>query len=63
MVADSAEPPVLDSLRRAVAAAPADARLRLLLVELLLEHHRVDEAIANTAKVLADNPPRRRVGS
>jgi len=52
-----AEPdPVLDSLRRAVAAQPDDVPLRLHLAALLLSAGRTDEAVAACAVALQQEP-------
>ncbi len=48
--------PLLDSIRRAVEAAPDDLPLRLHLVELLLAHAQAGEAVAQCATVLAQDP-------
>ncbi|MEQ0557597.1 ATP-binding protein [Amycolatopsis sp. NEAU-NG30] len=48
--------PLLDSLRAAVAAAPADVPLRLHLAGLLLERGARDEAVAHLGTVLGQDP-------
>ncbi|HYP45393.1 MAG TPA: ATP-binding protein [Propionibacteriaceae bacterium] len=48
--------PVLDSLRRAVAAQPDDVALRLHLAALLLSAGRTDEAVAACAVALQQEP-------
>lgn len=50
------EPPLIQSLRAAVAAAPADVPLRLHLAQLLLEADRSDEAVAEAAVALQHAP-------
>ncbi|WLQ34022.1 ATP-binding protein [Streptomyces castrisilvae] len=48
--------PLIQSLRTAVAAAPADVPLRLHLAQLLLEADRADEAVAEAAVALQHAP-------
>lgn len=48
----SDDPPLIHSLRTAVAAAPDDVPLRLHLAQLLLEADRSDEAVAEAAVAL-----------
>ncbi|WP_371772971.1 26S protease regulatory subunit [Streptomyces sp. NBC_01438] len=48
--------PLIQSLRTAVAAAPADVPLRLHLAQLLLEADRSDEAVAEAAVALQHAP-------
>lgn len=48
--------PLIDSLRAAVDASPADLELRLHLAELLLARGRMDDAIAQASAVLATAP-------
>ncbi|MFF3845987.1 ATP-binding protein [Streptomyces sp. NPDC002328] len=50
------EPPLIQSLRTAVAAAPADVPLRLHLAELLLGDGRADAAVAEVAVALQHAP-------
>lgn len=50
------EPPLIQSLRAAVAAAPADVPLRLHLAQLLLEADRSDDAVAEAAVALQHAP-------
>ncbi|MFE7112239.1 ATP-binding protein [Streptomyces sp. NPDC057575] len=50
------DPPLIHSLRTAVAAAPADVPLRLHLAQLLLEADRSDEAVAEAAVALQHAP-------
>ncbi|WP_328948718.1 ATP-binding protein [Streptomyces sp. NBC_00184] len=50
------DPPLIQSLRTAVAAAPADVPLRLHLAQLLLEADRSDEAVAEAAVALQHAP-------
>ncbi|RZU14896.1 26S protease regulatory subunit [Streptomyces sp. BK239] len=50
------EPPLIHSLRTAVAAAPADVPLRLHLAELLLGEGRADAAVAEVAVALQHAP-------
>ncbi|TXS54834.1 26S protease regulatory subunit [Streptomyces sp. sk2.1] len=50
------DPPLIHSLRTAVAAAPADVPLRLHLAQLLLEANRSDEAVAEVAVALQHAP-------
>ncbi|MFH8476972.1 ATP-binding protein [Streptomyces sp. NPDC018000] len=52
----SDDPPLIHSLRTAVAAAPADVPLRLHLAQLLLEADRSDEAVAEAAVALQYAP-------
>ncbi|MYY02725.1 MULTISPECIES: ATP-binding protein [unclassified Streptomyces] len=52
----SDDPPLIQSLRTAVAAAPADVPLRLHLAQLLLEADRADEAVAEAAVALQHAP-------
>ncbi|MEU0629539.1 ATP-binding protein [Streptomyces sp. NPDC005989] len=52
----SDDPPLIHSLRTAVAAAPADVPLRLHLAQLLLEADRSDEAVAEAAVALQQAP-------
>lgn len=47
---------VIDSLRRAVAAMPQEVGLRLHLAELLLDHDRREEAVAEVAAALQLEP-------
>lgn len=49
-------PPLIQSLRTAVAAAPADVPLRLHLAQLLLEADRSDEAVTEAAVALQHAP-------
>ncbi|WP_371603719.1 ATP-binding protein [Streptomyces sp. NBC_01220] len=50
------DPPLIQSLRTAVAAAPADVPLRLHLAQLLLEADRSDEAVTEAAVALQHAP-------
>lgn len=50
------DPPLIQSLRTAVAAAPADVPLRLHLAQLLLEADRADDAVAEVAVALQHAP-------
>lgn len=50
------DPPLIQSLRTAVAAAPADVPLRLHLAQLLLEADRPDEAVSEVAVALQHAP-------
>ncbi|MGW0668071.1 ATP-binding protein [Streptomyces sp. NPDC002746] len=52
----SDDSPLIQSLRTAVAAAPADVPLRLHLAQLLLEADRSDEAVAEAAVALQHAP-------
>lgn len=48
--------PLIESLQRAVEAAPADTTLRMHLAELLVAEHRGPEAVVHCATVLAAQP-------
>lgn len=50
------DPPLIQSLRTAVAAAPADVPLRLHLAQLLLDADRADEAVTEAAVALQHAP-------
>ncbi|GAB3147517.1 AAA family ATPase [Microbacterium neimengense] len=50
------EDPVIDALARAVAAAPADAELRLHLATVLLDRGHTQRALAEASTVLAADP-------
>lgn len=50
------EDPVIDALARAVAAAPADAELRLHLATVLLDRGHTERALAEASTVLAADP-------
>lgn len=50
------DPPLIQSLRAAVAAAPADVPLRLHLAQLLLDADRSDEAVTEAAVALQHAP-------
>ncbi|EFL32921.1 ATPase [Streptomyces viridochromogenes DSM 40736] len=50
------DPPLIQSLRTAVAAAPADVPLRLHLAQLLLDAGRSDEAVTEAAVALQHAP-------
>ncbi|MDQ1206021.1 26S protease regulatory subunit [Microbacterium sp. SORGH_AS_0862] len=50
------EDPVIDALARAVAAAPADAELRLHLATVLLDRGYTERALAEASTVLAADP-------